>query len=212
MTTPLQVLLIESDPSAGDAHARQLGAAGHEVHRCYAEARTGRVPLRDRYLCTGVTAGRCPLEAGVDVALLVRSRLATSPGRREAGVSCALRAGVAVVEDGPEVLDPYEPWLAARVDGDTVAACEAAAAGNLAALAREVSRRVELVLRGAGIDPGTVACRVLRSGVHLRVVLSGPAIQTSTRSALAVRALDAVRSSTRRTLGQVDVDYVERAA
>lgn len=140
MTGTLHVLLIESEPGAGDHHARDLEASGHAVHH-----------------------------------------------------GC-------------------EPWLAARVDGDVAAACEAAAAADLAALAREVSRRVGLVLRSAGIAPETVACRVQPSGSDLRVVFTGPAIGPSRRSALAVRALDAIHSSARRTYGQVDVDYVERDA
>jgi len=33
-------------------------------------------------------------------------------------VSCAIRAGVSVVEHGSDILDPFEPWLAGRVGDD----------------------------------------------------------------------------------------------
>lgn len=131
----LDVLLIESRPGSGAIDAGRLEAAGHRVHRCHPDTRPGLeapLPARDRYLCTGVTAW-CPLDDGVDVALLVRRRVMPRPVAREAGVSCALRAGVPVVEDGPAVLDPFEPWLAGRVAGDVVAACEAAAGGRTTA-------------------------------------------------------------------------------
>lgn len=79
----------------GDVDADQLEAAGHRVHRCYRthEPRSARVPLRDRYLCTGVIDGSCPLDDGMDVALLVRQRIATQPAAPEFGVSCAPPSG-----------------------------------------------------------------------------------------------------------------------
>lgn len=131
----LDVLVIESRPGSGSSDAGRLEAAGHRAHRCYPDVRPGPDPLpaRDRYLCTGVTKGSCPIDEGVDVALLVRRRVVPRPVAREAGVSCALRAGVPVVEDGPAVLDPFEPWLAGRVAGDVVAACEVAAEGRTTA-------------------------------------------------------------------------------
>lgn len=130
MAKDLDVLLIESSPGVGAADAERLESAGHRVHRCYPDhaARGGHVPLRERSLCVGVTEGSCPLDRGVDVALLVRHRVATRPLASEAGVSCALRAGVPVVEDGPDLLDPYGPWVTVRVgDRDVVASCEHAA-------------------------------------------------------------------------------------
>ena len=133
MRKTLEVLLIESRPGEGSVHSERLEAAGHRVHRCFTDAAhtglaaPGHVPLRDRYLCHGVTDGSCPLERGIDVALLVRGRVTTEPTAGEAGASCALRAGVPLVEAGPELLDPFTPWLSARAGDDIVAACETTA-------------------------------------------------------------------------------------
>lgn len=209
MTAPLDVLLIESHSGAGGADGDQLKGAGHRVHRCFPEpqgAAGGRIALRDRYLCVGVTAASCPLDRGIDVALLVRQRIATRPAASEAGVSCALRAGVPVVEDGPDLLDPYEPWLAGHVVGDTVAACESAAAHRFESLRREIHRRMAPLLTASGIEVDAVSCSVETGWPRLRVVLSGPATTRSVEQALAVRVLDAVRAG-ERTFGQVDVSY-----
>jgi hypothetical protein len=67
-----------------------------------------------------IDAEHCPLAAHADVALLVRDRVAPYPTPLEQGAMCAVRAGVPLVEDGSAALDPYEPWLAARVDSAAV--------------------------------------------------------------------------------------------
>lgn len=212
MTASLDVLLIESHPGVGAVDAEQLAAAGHRVHRCYParDPHAGRVPLSERYLCTGVTDGTCPLDAGMDVALLVRQRIATRPAAREAGVSCALRAGVPVVEDGPDLLDPYQPWLAARVhDHDAAATCQEAASTAFDSLRDEIRRRTASVLTGAGVDPAEVTHRFEPDWPRVTIVLCGPPATRALKQALAVRTLDAVRAG-RRTLGQVDITYEEQ--
>jgi hypothetical protein len=209
MTANLSVLLIESDVRVGDTDACAVEAAGHTVQRCYPAAERGAAAggsPSDDALCTGVTSGTCPLDTGVDVALLVRPQLATKPAWREAGVSCALRAGVPVVEDGPDLLDPYEPWISGRVGGDVVASCETAARGAEGAIVREVVRRTDPVLRGAGIDPASVTCRVVPRWPDVRVVFEGPPVPASLQQALSVRALDAVHATPRRFRG-IDVSY-----
>ena len=106
--TSLDVLLVESHPGNGARVAGALERAGHHVHRCHEPGATG-------FPCTEITSpGSCPLDAGVDVALLVR-RVAPHPTDLEQGVSCALRAGLPIIEDGPTILDPFEPYLTGRV-------------------------------------------------------------------------------------------------
>lgn len=212
MAKDLDVLLIESSPGVGAADADRLESAGHRVHRCYPHhaADGGHVPLRERSLCVGVTEGTCPLEGGVDVALLVRDRVATRPLVGEAGVSCALRAGVPVVEDGPDLLDPYRPWVTGRVgDGDVVASCEQAAVDGFMSLREDIARRIRPVCDAADLHAGDVTCRVEADGAQLRIVMGGPAVPRSVEQALAVRVLDAVRAAGR-TFGQVDVTYDPR--
>jgi hypothetical protein len=74
---------------------------------------------------------------------------------------CAVRAGVPLVEDGSAALDPYEPWLAARVDSAAVfvATCEAACDASLGELRREILRLCPPTLVAAGILTQT-ACRI----------------------------------------------------
>jgi hypothetical protein len=126
MVAPLDILLLESEAGDGDADAVKLEAAGHRVHRCWPVRGPGggRQSQRDRYLCSSVVSGDCPLDHGIDVVLLVRGQLRTSPTLREVGVSCAVRAGIPIVEDGPSLLDPFAPWVTARAGQDVCATCE----------------------------------------------------------------------------------------
>jgi hypothetical protein len=122
MTGALDVLLIESSPHAGAAAAAELKAAGHRVHRCFRPGACG-------FPCVGVThPSACPIDRGIDVALLVRPRVNPRPTQLERAVSCVIRARVPLVEYGPSILDPYESWLAARAEGRVTDACVEAAA------------------------------------------------------------------------------------
>jgi hypothetical protein len=117
MAQTLDVLVMESHPHAADEAVAALVAAAHRVHRCHE-------PGGRSFPCVGLTnPGACPLDRGIDVALLVRRRIAPRPTPWEGGVSCVIRAGVPLIEEGPEILDPFEPWVTARSDGDVVAAC-----------------------------------------------------------------------------------------
>ena len=121
MTRTLDVLLIESSPHVGAASAAELEAAGHRVHRCFPADSCG-------FPCIGVTdPTACPIDRGVDVALLVRPRVNPRPTHLERAVSCVIRSQVPLVEYGPSILDPYEPWLAARADGRVAETCAASA-------------------------------------------------------------------------------------
>lgn len=200
MVDTLDVLLIEGQTHGADVAAAELGAAGHRVHRCFQPGDRG-------FPCAGITdpAG-CPIDRAVDVALLVRSHVAPRPTALERGVSCAIRAGVPIVEDGPPILDPFEPWLAARTDGNVSEACVAAAGSSFDPLRHDIAARTALLLDAAGIDPASLACAIEQHFPRLLVVLSGPTVSKRLKQALAVRVLDAVRASGR-TYGAVDVSY-----
>jgi hypothetical protein len=201
MTTPLDVLVMESHDGTAELATRALVQAGHRVHRCH--------PPGDRgFPCVELERpGSCPLNAPVDVALAVRREVTPSPTGLEDGMRCAIRAHVPVVEDGPETLDPFDPWLAARVtDGDVVGACEAAAERAFAPLEREVMQRIGGLLSVAGVPASDVSCRVVADWPRLIVRVDvTAALDTSIEQAIAVRALDAVRSRPS-TLGSVDVE------
>ena len=197
--TKLDVMLLESDPGAADDAAEALTAAGHRVHRCH-EIGLAAFP------CNGtLDPKRCPLMGSVDVALLVRRHPYPRPTPLEDGVSCAIRAGVPVVADGPGVLDPFEPWEAGRVSGgDVIGACLAGAARAQANLVDQIRPRVDALLVMAGIDPARVQVNAEAEGPKLRIVIKGP-VPAQLHNPLAVRVLDAVRAVGRRTFGEVDV-------
>jgi hypothetical protein len=207
MTTPLDVLVIESRPGAAAAAARALQAAGHTTTSCHPDGAEAAFPCR-----AVIDPAGCPLDDRPDVALLVRDGNA-EPGAHEQGASCAVRDGIPLVEAGPpDALDPYEPWLAGRVDGDTgdiVAACEAARTAALAALRRRILTLVRPSLAAAHISMAGVTCRIEPRGLGLRVSFDifGP-VPAGLRQALAVRTLDAVRGG-RRPYEHVSVSVTE---
>jgi hypothetical protein len=199
MSRPLDVLVIESRPGAAAEAVRALEEAGHRPLTCRDEA--SGLP------CRGVASpDDCPLAHRPDVALLVRSRVDPRVTSLETGARCALRAGVPVVESGSAALDPFEPWLAGRVGAEgVVAACEAGAARALDELRREIFRRVAPTLSAVGIPVCDARCTVEDVDLRLRVRFDLPApVDRAVQQALAVRVLDALRSS-RRTFGGVDV-------
>ncbi|MGK2950719.1 MAG: hypothetical protein ACSLFP_19265 [Acidimicrobiales bacterium] len=201
MADPLDVLVIESSPHAADLATADLVAAGHRVHRCHDHESRG-------FPCVGVAEpGSCPLDQSVDVALIVRPRVSPRPTQLEGGVSCALRVGVPIVEQGPEVLDPFAPWVSRRVDvGDDLSAAIYRAVHDGFAPLRELIRtRIAPLTSALGVHPAAVGCRIERAGMSLDVHLDLPSPASPALSqALAVRVLDAVRSMGR-TAGNVDV-------
>lgn len=121
-------------------------------------------------------------------------------------MSCAIRAGVPVVEAGSSILDPFDPWITRRVGDDGVAAaCEEATDLGYAPVIADIKRRCAPMLHDMGRDVDLVTCRIElhwpRLHVHLRVPGS---ISDGEREALAVRALDAVRAD-RRNFGKINV-------
>jgi len=200
MDAPLDVLVIENQRHAADQTVAALEAAGHHVHRCYEPGSPG-------FPCRALEAsGTCPLDHGIDLALVVRDRIEPRPTRYETGVSCAIRAGVPVIERGPAVLDPFEPWLVGRIEDDDLAAGLRTAARRASArLCRRILDRVCTVIH----DPDAAAaigCQLERDGTDLVVRVTGPALGTRTEQAVAVRVLDAIWSG-ERTFGQVDVTF-----
>ena len=82
---PIDVLLLESHPHVGDRAAGDLEAAGHRVHRCYARRRA-------TLHCVALAEdGRCPIDDGIDVAVLVR-RPARSRCPRTSRTACCAPA------------------------------------------------------------------------------------------------------------------------
>jgi hypothetical protein len=191
MMTTLDVLVIESRPGAADRADTSLTDAGHRTHRCYDPGERG-------FPCRGVRdPSVCPLEHGVDVAVLVRPQLAPRPTALETGVSCALRAGIPLVEKGPEALDPFAPWVKTRVPdsaGDNVVdACVEAADTVHGQLVDHIRRRT-LPTMALAAQPGPLDCAIERRGRGLHIQLSGPPIGKHVEHALAVRVADSIQA------------------
>jgi hypothetical protein len=193
MTRTLDVLVIESQRRAADVAVDDLLAAGHRVHRCYPEHSSG-------FPCRAVTdPDDCPLDHAADVALLARRQPTPRPTPLEQPVTCALRAGVPVVEAGPHrTFDPYADWVTERTDdpADTVAAVERAADEALASLRRTVHTTIAPLLRDEDIDPVATTVEVVRQAraLHVRVRLPVEADEPL-RQAVSVRALAALHGA-----------------
>lgn len=200
MNGTLDVLVLENGPGGARAAIEQLEAAGHRVHRCHDAGQPS-------FPCRGVVdAASCPLDGPIDVALIVRHHVHPQPSPLEDGVSCALRAGIPVVEEGPSIRDPYEPFITSRVTGTSVAeACEEAVAIGYRPLTEDILARCGPLFASSGIDTAQVGCHVELAWPRLLVHIEVPKpVSSGTREALAVRALDAVRAG-RRTFGTVNV-------
>lgn len=199
MTRHLDVLVAESHPGLAASAVAALEAAGHTVHRCYEPGQRG-------FPCVAVRGKPCPLDGPIDVAYLYRLPMTPRTTGLEDGVRCALRQQVPVVEHGSSLLDPFDPFVDARVtDGDVVHTIEAVAEHRHDPLQVDVLRRLGPLLVNAGLSVDRVTCHIEPAGTDLviRLVVDGPE-NRRLDSAMAVRALDAVRATGRR-FGHVDV-------
>ena len=146
----MDVLVVESEPSAADASIEALESAGHRVVRCHE-------PGAPAFPCRGLDPGDCPLEHGsVQVVLDVRGKTTPHPEPLEDGVSCALRRRLPVVVAGTSAINPFSrfPVLDASRQ-DVVAACERAATGPQAEHQAVADRALDATLRNAGTEePG----------------------------------------------------------
>jgi hypothetical protein len=193
MTRPLQVLLLESHPSAGEAAADALVAAGHEVVRCHGPGSPG-------FPCAGLLdRDACPLRRGVDVAIDVRrADVGHEPTSLEDGVGCALRAGIPVVElSDPGHESSMRPWTIAASAAGVVPSVEEASAGAFGQLRAEILAKLDPLFVANGVAAGTIDCELERVGDGLVVHLIGPPVSPGLRQAASVRAYDVVRAGLR---------------
>ena len=202
----LNVMVFESERGAADIAAEQLTDAGHLVLRC-------NEPRAPAFPCRGLDdQSTCPLRShAVDVALTVRSRPRSQPGRFEDGVRCALMQRVPLVVAGPAVLDPYDQYETRVVDrtGDIVGACEEVAAGELPQHTRIASE----ALRASPIAHQTLVdarASVTRRSGRLLVSISGlGALEPRPRDAAIVRTMSKLREFDRSARG-IDVVVTPR--
>jgi hypothetical protein len=201
-TPSIDVLLLESHPHAGDQAAEALRAAGHRLHRCYATT-------RDAHCVALADGGTCPIDGGIDVAVLARRPLEPVPTHLESGVLCARRAGIPVVQQGPAHPDPWSPWTDVTLEPDSseLALVVAGVARWADAPARAaIHRTLAPLLQAHGIDRTAVHCRIEHAGTGLAVHVTLPTpADRRVRSAIGVRVLDGLRAAATKTLGNVNV-------
>lgn len=199
MGTSLNLLVLESHAGAADHSIDQLEAAGHRVHRCHDDGRA--------FPCVGVSSpSECPIDQHVDVALLVRRGVAPATTPLEDGVPCALRAGIPVVEDGTDLLDPYAEHLTTRVaHGESVVeACERAVVEAMEPLEADVAAALVPFLEANGMQAGDVGVRLEPLGELLRIHLHTADLSPTLLGQLSVKAVDTVRAM-RRSWATIEV-------
>jgi hypothetical protein len=203
MDTTLDVLVIESHPGAADRAVDELSGDGHVVHRCHESDRA--------FPCVGLERDRrCPVEAHVDVALVVRRGVVPSPTPFEDGVPCALRAGIPVVEHGTDLHDPYVEHLSARVrtDESLSAACSRAVDEAMRPEAERVESALVPFLRANGLpdDAVEVVLEAHRDALRIHLAARGDQqIGSLLTGQLSVKAVDVVRRM-RRTWSTIECD------
>ncbi len=171
------------------------------VRRCYEPGASSGV-------CRAVDdRAACPLDGSIDVALAVRSG-EEDPTALEAGISCALRAGVPLVTVGDEA-DPFGSREACRVadDDDAVDACEYAADAAERDLDGRIGDALLPLLDRAGVERAAVRVVVgQRSRDRLVIdLLIDANVGYRLSHSLAVRAYEALRDESRLSPQSVDV-------
>lgn len=196
--TTIDVLLIESRPGMGRMQARELADAGHRVQRCYPPGSVG-------FPCVALDGGTCPLDDGVDVAVLAPGAGST-PTPFETGVSCALRAGIPVVATGDHGRAPFDSYLTADTAGRAVDAAEAGVESARSEIESAIRELAVDVLRNVDVDPSEFTVRTARDGNHRRVEIEGPILERRYERTLCVRAFDVLRQH-RDSVTTIDVAY-----
>lgn len=204
----LDVLLLEAHPGDGTADALHLTAAGHRLHRCFDDpGHIGSVHPSGWAPCRALTSGTCALDETIDVALLARRGVVPRPAPREAGVRCAVRAGVPIVEDGGDLCDPFARWVTRRTDtAGVVAACEAAAVSALTPIIDRLRGSSSDLLASVGVDPTEIDATFDIDGDQLVIHLTGPPLPAPVGRALCDRAHTATRDGARR-FRRIDIGY-----
>jgi hypothetical protein len=127
---PLAILVVGTDDWAVSQARESLTSAGQVAFTCHE-------PGEPSFPCNALKEGRiCPLDAGAEVALVVRARPMPEPTPGEMGAVCALHARLPLVTSGMVSNSPFVRFIDAEVppSGDFVDACE-----------RAVSSKMELI-------------------------------------------------------------------
>lgn len=177
----MRTLLIESSPGVGADAAAALSDAGHPVVRCHEQGQP-TFPCGDL-----AEPGSCPLHGpgAVDVVLSVRHPDDAEPTAAEAGVTCALRAGVPVVVLGDQDANPFAALTVPVSDDDPVAAVVAAYRAGKEVAAAPLRAEVVRLLEEVGAPAGPIDVDVTREGERYRIAVTVPADLPITNESIA---------------------------
>jgi hypothetical protein len=184
----MRVLVTETDRHAADAAVAAIEAAGHEVVRCHD-------PEWQAFPCVGAAGdGHCPVEDGVDVALVTRTGVNSMPAAFEDGARCAVRAAVPIVVAGIPSANPFRRWTVATADlADPVPALEAAIRAPHPHLTANTQSRLSARVQADGGDPAATWAVAYRRAGRVTVEYDAPgphAAHYAVWLAAAVRELD----------------------
>lgn len=190
----MRALLTENELGVGRSVEADLVAAGVEVHRCRPAGAAG-------YECEGMPSGHgCPLDhVGTDAVVAVRSRRGGPTTELEAGVACALRAGVPVALVGGGKGAGYVPWASVQTEerADAVAAFELAARRGREALIAPARVMAERVLGpDAAGCPIEVSVEFAGDRLRAEVAIDAP-VDARTCETVAVRVAGVLRPRAR---------------
>ena len=186
----MKVLIVESEPSAGDVVEAVLTASGHDTYRCHD-------PNCQGSLCSGM-GSRCPVEDGVDVAILARNRTGPETSALEDGARCAIRAGVPLVLFGSAVGNPYQRWTTVDLCPDNIEKLAAVAEGAVRdphpRLSEAATTALIKTLENSGHESSGASGHVYRSSAGSRVVVEvAPTVPMQAARRAAVWVASAVR-------------------
>lgn len=200
----MRVLVVEHEHDAAAAIIDGLREAGHEAVTCH-EAGVS-------FPCVGIT-DTCPMQAGVDVTLVVRTPGATEPSTLEDGVGCSIREHIpVVVAGGDEATNPFVQWTVEFVDADVPNAVDAvtrvAAAphAELSEVAAAAARRVLV----AAVERPTATVYSSKDGFKAVVEIDG-SVPDADRSRVATWVLTALRAELENPKS-IDVSVVRTSA
>lgn len=197
----MKVMMLESDQGAADDAIDELEAAGHEILRCHESG-------LDAFPCNALLEdGRCPVQSGVDVAVVYRAHPWPRPRPLERGIECALRDHIPVVIAGSAALHPFDGYATAvaRETDNLHDVILAAAHGPLTRESHVATTAAHVALKRKELPSEGVSATAKRVNGRLRVeVLGTGELDHAVRSSLAVEVLAALRRINR-FVGGVDI-------
>jgi hypothetical protein len=164
---PVHVLIADTATPGGQLAAARLRGVGDVVFSCFDET-TGS-------FCRGLGAEGCPLDGGIDVAVVVRPDATPEVLPREMTALCAFNRSVPIVIAGASADHPYSLIATADDEGsDVTAIVHTVAALPMVRHSAEATTALRDTLELRGVAPRGAWAEVHRDGARLAVRLNLP--------------------------------------